>query len=298
MDEASDGQADGPAHDLVRDLHDDAARDPNLAVASVRPLGTTAFEIRLIGRDALRKLDVDRNTSVLEVGCGVGALGLPVARRASRYVGIDIAETALAVFARRLAEAGLGERRASLRALDFVAAPAETIESLGQFDRVLAYAVLHYVGSESEGQAFVVRAIAALKPGGKALFGNLPLFELAAEAQPHAALPAGSLRRIAAIVRGTLDRGTPNAVGVVQSRRARLANLGFGRARLWLRPVVKGARTAPTSLPSGATLQLSSQVIERWLDEAPIPVRYRWLPPGAATPLATGRADLLVTRES
>jgi len=288
---------DSRAHAHVRDVHDQAARDPNLAVASVRPLGTTSFELRLIGKDVLRKLDVDRDSSVLEIGCGVGVVGLPLARRARRYLGIDIAETALGVFEKRLAVARLDDGRASVRVLDFVAAPAAAVEWLGQFDRVLAYAVLHYVGTETEGAAFVARAIAALKPGGKALFGNLPLSELASELRPPAALPTGSLRRSVTVLRDALGHGRPNAVGVVQTRRARLADLIFGRARVWLQRFFSGARTAPASLPSGSTMELSRQVVEEWLAKASIAVDYRWLSPGAATPLAHGRADLLVIRD-
>jgi 2-polyprenyl-3-methyl-5-hydroxy-6-metoxy-1,4-benzoquinol methylase len=289
------GGAESRGHEPVRDLHDEAARDPNLAVASVRPLGTTRFELWLMVRDVLRKLDVDENASVLEVGCGVGVLGLPLARRVRRYVGIDIAETALAVFGKRLASAGLDDR-ASLRPLDFAAAPAATGESLGRFDRVLVYAVLHYVATEMEGQTFVAQAIAALEPGGKALFGNLPLADLAGDLEPQTARRQGSLRRAGTALRAALAQGTPNAVGIVQTRRARLVDLVFGRSRLLLRPVFSGARTAPSSLPSGSTVDLSKYLVEDWLEKAPIAVQYRWLPPGVATPLAHGRADLLVIR--
>lgn len=268
----------GPAHgrtaDVVRDIHDEAARDPNLAVASVRPLGTTRFELWLAARDVMRKLDVHRETSVLEIGCGVGVIGLPIARRVRRYVGVDLAEAALDVFRRRLAAAGL-EGSASLVGLDFAADTADVVEPLGRFDRVLAYAVLHYVASDAAGRSFIARAIGALEPGGRALFGNLPLADLAT--QPR--------------------RGTPNALGFVESRQARVANRVVGGSRLLLRPLDRGARTPPRSVPPGSVAQLSRALIEGWLEQAPVPVRWQWLAPGAATPLSHGRADLLVIRD-
>src|SRR3954452_10343629 len=110
------------SHDLVRTMHDDAARDPNPGVASVRPRGTTRLELRLLVRDVLRKLDVGAESSVLEIGCGVGVIGVPIARKVRRYVGVDLAEVALGVLATQLADAGL-DHRAELHTVDFVAAP-------------------------------------------------------------------------------------------------------------------------------------------------------------------------------
>jgi 2-polyprenyl-3-methyl-5-hydroxy-6-metoxy-1,4-benzoquinol methylase len=282
---------------VVRDLHEEVADNPNLAVASVRPLGTTQFELWMAGRDVSRKLGVDRGTSVLEIGCGVGVIGLPVARRASRYVGVDMAEAALDVFRRRLAHARLPQSCTGLCALDFVAAPDETICSLGQFDRVLAYSVLHYVGSDAAGRRFVARALAALEPGGRALFGNLPLSDIARELESTPASRRGSFRKAAAMLAGALTRGTPNAVGMVESRRIRLANLVFGGVRSALGPLMPGARFAPRSVPPGSVVDLTTPLVEAWVHEAPVPVRWHWLTPAAMTPLSRGRADLLVIRD-
>jgi 2-polyprenyl-3-methyl-5-hydroxy-6-metoxy-1,4-benzoquinol methylase len=292
-----DCSVDGGTHDLVRELHDEAAGDSNVAVASVRPLGTTRFELWLMARDAARKLRVDGKTSVLEIGCGVGVLGLPLARRAPRYVGIDIAEKALAVFRERLAAAGLGEARVSLRSLDFVNAPNVTVESLGRFDRVIAYAVLHYVATESEGRTFVARALSALEPGGRALFGNLPLADLQDDLQSAASSPPGRVGRVAEAVTAAIGAARPNALGGVATRRARVANRLVKGALSWLRPVFSGAETAPRSLPAGTTLELSKDLLEQWLDHAAVAIRWEWLPPGPGTPLAGGRADLLVVRD-
>jgi SAM-dependent methyltransferase len=286
------------AHDLVRKLHDEAADDSNVAVASVRPFGTTRFELWLMARDASRKLRVDRKSRVLEIGCGVGAVGLPIARRASTYVGIDIADRALDVFRERLAAAGLGDGRASLRSVDFAAAPNQTVESLGRFDRVIAYAVLHYIATEAEGRTFVARALAALEPGGRALLGNLPLVDLQDELESGTGPSRGHVGRLVAAFAAALRPARPNAVGVVATRRARVANLLFTRALVWLRPVISGAQMAPRSLPPGTTLELSKDLVEGWLGHAAVPTHWEWLAPGAGTPLAVGRADLLVIRDA
>jgi 2-polyprenyl-3-methyl-5-hydroxy-6-metoxy-1,4-benzoquinol methylase len=250
-----------------------------------------------MARDALRKLGVDRTLTVLEIGCGVGVVGLPLARSARRYVGIDIAETALSVFRSRLSGAGL-DARATLQSLDFVAATSTTVASLGQFDRVIAYAVLHYVANEKEGRMFMERALAALRPGGRVLLGNLPLAELQKEPESATGPSRGRVGRVAVAFVGALRPGRANAVGVVLTRRARLTTLLLTHSLLLLRPVIPGARAAPRSLPSGTTLDLSRNMIEKWLVHARIDVHWEWLAPGLATPLATGRADLLIMRDA
>src|SRR5947208_1439618 len=88
-------------------------RNSNLAVASVRPLGTTRLELWLIVRDVLRKLDPSEEARVLDIGCGVRVVGLPLARRARRFASIDIAEAALSVLRGRLGGRPRGPRHAA-----------------------------------------------------------------------------------------------------------------------------------------------------------------------------------------
>jgi SAM-dependent methyltransferase len=137
------------SNNLVRDIHDVVASSKDLAEASIRPSGTTRRELRAMERDVLRKLQLERGTSVAEIGCGIGLLGLPVAERAARYVGLDFAPLAVAVATERLGAAGLSDR-ASVLCIDALSVAEEELDRLGRFDRVLMYAVLHYARNEQE----------------------------------------------------------------------------------------------------------------------------------------------------
>jgi SAM-dependent methyltransferase len=168
-----------PAHP-VRDLHDAVARSQDPVIASTRPAATTSAEMQRMVEDVLEKLRPD-GVSVLELGCGTGVLGVPVARRASRYVGVDVSSEAVAVLRERLPDAVIRCADATMHPLD----------ELGKFDRVLVYATLHYVTSAAEGECLVRNALASLAPGGRAFFGNLPL--------PGKDLPHSPLQRIAGL---------------------------------------------------------------------------------------------------
>jgi hypothetical protein len=138
----------------------------------------------------------------------------------------------------------------------------DDLSDLGQFDRVLVYAALHYVTSAAEGERFVHRALSLLAPGGRALFGNLPL--------PVADLPHSWLQR------------------------------AFGRGWTGLRRIARQlghrpARADPSSMPAGYCLPLTRDLIEGWL--RPVPdVSWRWVPPRVGVPLMRSRADLIVEK--
>jgi SAM-dependent methyltransferase len=235
----------------VRDLHDRVARSDDPVVASTRPATTTALEMRRMVGDVIAKLKPD-HVSVLELGCGTGVLGVPIARRARRYAGIDVSPRAVEVLSERLPNA-------LIRCADVT---RDDLSDLGQFDRVLVYAALHYVTSAAEGERFVHRALSLLAPGGRALFGNLPL--------PVADLPHSWLQR------------------------------AFGRGWTGLRRIARQlghrpARADPSSMPAGYCLPLTRDLIEGWL--RPVPdVSWRWVPPRVGVPLMRSRADLIVEK--
>jgi len=77
--------------------------------------------------------------SVLEIGCGAGIVSKHIAKRASRLVGIDISETAVAM-ARLYATGGNCE----FRALDITGEAVDTT-SLGTFDAILMPDVIEHI---------------------------------------------------------------------------------------------------------------------------------------------------------
>jgi SAM-dependent methyltransferase len=236
----------------VRDIHDAVARNADPVVASTRPATTAALEMRRMVADVIAKLRPG-GASVIELGCGTGVLGVPIARRASRYVGVDISPRAVEVLRERLPGS-------TIRCADVT---HDDLSDLGTFDRLLVYAALHYVVSEADGERFVRGALAMLAPGGRALFGNLPM-------------PAGDL---------------PHSTWQRAVRRAWTGGRRVLRG-LHRQPM----RPNPLSMPTGYCLPLSRALIESWLHGVP-GVRWQWLAPGLGVPLARTRADLLVFRK-
>ena len=159
---------------LVREIHDLVATSEDASQASARPPGTSSRELRAMRRDVLGKLRLSRGMSVAEIGCGVCLLGVPVAERVSRYVGLDFAPQAVQVANERLQASGVSDRARAL-CVDVLSITDEDLERLGHFDRVLMYAVFHYARNEQEAVRLLRRTIDLLAPGGRALVGNIPL---------------------------------------------------------------------------------------------------------------------------
>ena len=276
---------------LVRKIHNAVATSTDPAEASCRVQGTTPLELRLLVRDVLRKLELRSAHRVLDVGCGTGVLGVPLARRAASYVGVDFADQAVQVLRQRLAESGL-DHHAEARVMDFVAADDGELEELGTFDRTLVYAMLHYVRSEAEGQRLVHRALALTRPGGRILFGSLPLEELGAGVWP----PSTEPRHRGRTVRWALAPHA-GAAGIPVSRRWRTGHVLYARAKRGFPGLHAGANAAPPqSLPPGYVTTLSRALVEHWIESAPVRARIRWTLPQIGVPQYYSRVDLIAVR--
>jgi SAM-dependent methyltransferase len=273
---------------LLRDIHDVVAGSGNPAEASLRPPGTTRRELRAMQRDVLRKLRLGRGISVAEIGCGVGLLGVPVAERAGRYLGLDFAPQAVRVAGERLRAAG-ADGRADVICLDVLSVQDEQLRELGRFDRVLVYAVVQCVRSEQEGMRFLRCALDLLAPGGMALIGSLPLADLHVDWTPPDPLPRGLRERVLAAGRWIL---TPGTAPVPLTRR--------WKARRAVEQIIKMRVQSPIGdftpllLPEHYTIALSTATVERWLSRLQGDFTYRWRLPAPGVPLAAGRADLIL----
>ncbi|HSI41246.1 MAG TPA: bifunctional 2-polyprenyl-6-hydroxyphenol methylase/3-demethylubiquinol 3-O-methyltransferase UbiG [Xanthobacteraceae bacterium] len=93
---------------------------------------------------------------ILDIGCGGGLLSEPLARMGAEVVGIDPAQTNVAVAALHAREAGV--------AVDYRATTAEALADAGErFDVVLAMEVVEHVADVG---LFMRRAAEMVKPGG------------------------------------------------------------------------------------------------------------------------------------
>jgi len=107
---------------------------------------------------------LERDHTILEVGCGTGNYTVPVARRCARTVAVDASPEMLRYTRERLDREGLSGVETRLERLPDLLAPART------FDGTLAIGVLNYV-HDIEG---ALKSLTfSLKPEGWAVF-NVP----------------------------------------------------------------------------------------------------------------------------
>jgi cyclopropane fatty-acyl-phospholipid synthase-like methyltransferase len=126
------------------------------------PAGSTdAFEAsgeRDLEEHVLDGLPVSPAWRVLEIGCGVGRLVKPLARRVARVVGVDLSEEMV----RRAREYCAGLPKVELHrtdgSLDFLAG--------GSFDLVFSHIVFQHVPRKAYVDAYLRDAFRLLVPGG------------------------------------------------------------------------------------------------------------------------------------
>lgn len=113
--------------------------------------------------DLVSKLQIHPEDTLLDVGCNVGNLLIPLSFLVKEITGIDHSSCIEKLRARFAGE------NARLIAGDFL-----NLAIPSNFDKILCYSVLHYLSDESEVLSFISRVLAHLLPGGRALFGDLP----------------------------------------------------------------------------------------------------------------------------
>lgn len=109
----------------------------------------------------LKLADCRAGMRVIEFGCGVGRVTLPLLRLGCRVTAIDISAPALRCLEEAASQAGVGGGLVTL------CARAEQIEPSTPVDRVIARGLLHHL---EDIEPFFERALGALAPGGRAAF--------------------------------------------------------------------------------------------------------------------------------
>lgn len=110
-----------------------------------------------------RLLPVQGSASVLEIGCGEGAVASRLAARHD-YLGIELDATSAAMAAGRLAEVGRGEVRDG---------DLSAVEAGRTFDLVLAFEVIEHIEDDA---AAVAEWVDRLRPGGS-LIVSTPAYQ-------------------------------------------------------------------------------------------------------------------------
>lgn len=116
---------------------------------------------RLIPEDVAEKLRLEPSDRLLEIGCGTGNILRPLAARVGEAVGIDHG-ACLEVFS------PVPEN------VELVPGRWPQVSLAGDFSKVLAYSVLHYLTGAEQAFEFIDRCVAVVRPGGRILLGDLP----------------------------------------------------------------------------------------------------------------------------
>jgi 2-polyprenyl-3-methyl-5-hydroxy-6-metoxy-1,4-benzoquinol methylase len=137
-------------------------------LATARYTIQKAAQKRIVA-DVAAKLDLQPEDRLLEIGCGIGMLLVPLSFLVEQATGIDHRSCV-----QRLQRSFCGENL-RLVAGNFLDAKVRVQErgALG-FDKILCYSVLHYLSDEDEVFAVLDRALGLLEPGGRVLLGDLP----------------------------------------------------------------------------------------------------------------------------
>lgn len=113
-------------------------------------------------------LDIRPGDTVLEIGCGWGALALALARAGAKVTGITLSREQLAFAREQVAAAGLSGQ-IELRLQDYR-------DVSGQFDRIVSIEMLEAVG-EAWWPAYFATLRQCLKPGGRAVIQAITIHE-------------------------------------------------------------------------------------------------------------------------
>jgi SAM-dependent methyltransferase len=128
-------------------------------------------------------------TSVLEVGAGCGLVTGGLLPHLRRYVGTDIAATAVT----RMSQTYADDPR-----VRFLVRAADDVEDLGTFDVVVLNSVIHHFPSAGYLRRALDQAVRACVPGGAVFVGDVPSLPLR-ELLYLCRLAAGSLGRLPAL---------------------------------------------------------------------------------------------------
>jgi 2-polyprenyl-3-methyl-5-hydroxy-6-metoxy-1,4-benzoquinol methylase len=113
-------------------------------------------------RYIIEKMGLRKNMKVLDCPCGIGRVSIPLARKGLRVTGVDITQSYLDEFQRRLVRTDLK--------IPIMRADMKKITFRNEFDAVLnLWTSFGYFEDDRENFAVIRKAYQALKPGGRFL---------------------------------------------------------------------------------------------------------------------------------
>jgi cyclopropane-fatty-acyl-phospholipid synthase len=170
--------------------------DEDLALAQVKKID-----------HILRKIDLRPGQSLLDIGCGWGALAIRAAQQfGARCVGITLSENQAALARERVAQAGL-DKQVEIRLQDYR-------DLSGQFDRITSVGMFEHVGVQHL-PAYFEKIQSLLAPGGVVMNHGITTTDVAGRATPYGGgefidqyvFPHGELAHLSAVVKAMQQGG-------------------------------------------------------------------------------------------
>ncbi len=118
--------------------------------------------------DVVRKLEITPESTVLEVGCGVGLLLTPLARLVARAVGVDHDQCI-----EKYKEFGTPEN------IDLIAGRWPFVAITETFDCIIVYSVMTCLKDRGEAIQFIEKCLSCLKHNGRFLIADIPNVDMA-----------------------------------------------------------------------------------------------------------------------
>lgn len=119
--------------------------------------------VECIVADVVRKLEINSQSSVLEIGCGVGLLLTPLSCQVARAVGVDHEQCI-----ERYKEFGVPNN------VELIPGRWPLVELTETFDSIVVYSVMHYLKDPKEAFQFIDKALLSLKHNGRLLLADIP----------------------------------------------------------------------------------------------------------------------------
>lgn len=118
--------------------------------------------------DIATKLRIDKNDTCLDIGCGVGAILLPLSKKSKHITGIDHANI-INILRDRLKKKNINLISGDFLKHDF---------KYKKYDKIILYSVLHVFENKIQVYRVINKALTLLKSGGIFLIGDLPNISL------------------------------------------------------------------------------------------------------------------------
>jgi cyclopropane-fatty-acyl-phospholipid synthase len=153
----------------------------------------------------LNKIGLQRGHTLLDIGCGWGALVIRAAQRGARCIGVTLSENQAALARERVKKLGL-EGQVEIRLQDYR-------DVQGQFDRITSVGMFEHVGVDNL-PAYFERINTLLAPGGVVMNHGITTTDIDSRSSPYGGgefidkyvFPHGELAHLSTVIK-TMQQG-------------------------------------------------------------------------------------------